>query len=483
MNLAVLPPDFRSIALAPVEEINALAHAEVVPVLFLPPTASQFDNLLKRGHQGPAGALGREHVLIGLALEVADEIAEHEAKVEQHHRQQRQTDQHAENGSRRRGNECQQSVEEIARQHEVRQRLGQGAGQQAEAEEQGDIEHQVPPLDMPDLMGEHAVQFVRGQGFEQGRGDHQIAQAGQDAHDGGGQDLPLEQRPDQDRGMKTLGPAEPDDMVADRSRRQRRASPEQPDQGRKKQHQKDHKQTQKNHLAPGRTQQPLQPLKRQDGQQIKGQGERQPGQDNGQIGLEIGANESPGSVPTMEQPCIAWPSLSPDDGQKKKKAPKPGDVGQRRHSAPQGQGPQIILEIEQIDKSDKQRHRRDLGPLLGGEIAGRVSCAGKQPSGQDREQPGGREHQHQGRQGGHPWLLRWRLGGEDKDGYKKKEQIIVEHTNPCHASPGWPVFMPMNETSFGPIITISRARRQGVAPEALVFPARFDYFTPTCKKY
>ena len=435
-HLAVVADDEAGIGLAPLEKGDPLAEAEMVPVLLLAVTAAQRGDPFERSHQRPAGALHAEHVEIGLALEITHEIAEHEAEPDDEEHEQGRADEHAEQGFRSQRQGFQEPVKEIAREHEMRQRSGQGAGQQAETEEQGDVEHQVKAAHMADLMGEHTVQLLAAEVVDQGRGDEQVAQPGQDAHDAGGQHLALEQRPAEHLGAEPLGPAEADDVVAHRSRRQRPAPPEDPHERREEKHEEDDEQAEQGQLPPGRTEKAGQRRVRQELQQVEDQGKDQPGQHRGQVGLEVRPDEAAGAVAAVEQLHVAPPPLVPDNGQQEEKSRQAGDVGEHRQPVADGQRLQVEFQVEQADQAHEQPHRHKRQPPLGAEVAAGTGGRGKHPPGHAGEQPERCQQQGQGRHRRQPRFLRRVAGAEDKDGHQETEQIVVEHPVRCTPQKG-----------------------------------------------
>ena len=318
----------------------------------------------------------------------------------------------------------------------MRQQPAQAAGQQAEAEEQGDVEHQVKAAHMADLVGEHAVQFLPVEVVDQGRGDEQVAQPGQDADDARGQHLALEQRPAEHLGAEPLGPAEAGDVLAQRPRRQRPATPQHPHQRREEKHEEDHEQAEQGQLAVGGAEKTGQRRVWHELEQVEDQGEDQPGQHRRQVGLEVRPEETNGRVATVEQLHVPPPALVPDQGQQQEKHGQAADVGEHRQPVAEGQRLQVIFQVEQAHQDHEQAHRQERQPPLGAEVAAGAGGRGELPAGHGREQPERCQQQGQGNDGRQPRFLRRITGGEHENGHQEAEQVVVEHPVRVHLKMG-----------------------------------------------
>ena len=111
------------------EKIDAFADSEMVPVFLFPIAAAELGYFFKRGDEGPAGAEDLEHVGIGLAFEITDEIAKNKTKIDQHEQQQGRGCQHAEQVGRSDRQKWQETVKEVAGEDKMGQGFCQGSSQ------------------------------------------------------------------------------------------------------------------------------------------------------------------------------------------------------------------------------------------------------------------------------------------------------------------------------------------------------------------
>ena len=341
----VNPGDFRVQCLGG-QEGDPLGDGEVVPRRGPAAQAGEEGDPLQGGDDRPrAHDPGR--VGVGLAFEVAHEVGEDEAEIDHQKEEHGQGDEAGHPGGLAAVAGQEPVSHRLPAQQPLDDQVAQNKGQDEVAQKKKEIEEQVAVLDVADLVGQNRPQLGLAQPLHQGRGEEQVTQRADETHHPGGEQAAPHHGPDED--LPDLDPLfgqKTQDGEPGRTRGEGAAAPGVANQQRQKEAEKDEDRRQGDRLADLALDEGLSPFWDQTLREVGGQGDQEPGEDEGQGPAELvdQVRTQPRGGPA--QPALGGPGGQPDleeveveDGQAAQpvQAGQFGDAGQAVDEALQAQ--------------------------------------------------------------------------------------------------------------------------------------------------
>ena len=295
---------------------------------------ARVSDFLERADEWLGRVEERVNVAIGLALEIAHEVAEYEPKINQKNHHHVHAQKHGGQGHRVEPEPAEKLKHRLGVNDGVEDQIVGRIGEDHEAGEEDEVENQVVAFDVSDLMGDDRIDLGRLQAIQEGAGDQNIPEFFYQAHDAGRDHATAKYRPIENVGIFEIRFfAQGLDPLPHRAVLQRTAAPKflnHSGTDNRHDHEKEHEIDDR---SCGGCQLFLEPRKGQGVDQVGDGREHQPGQQHGYRKRDLG----------------------PDIG-------RPGDI--RSIQAPMGvvgespDGSQIGNEQRQEDQGQKGRHSR-----------------------------------------------------------------------------------------------------------------------------
>ena len=310
--------------------------------------------------QRPGAVEERVDVAVGLALEVAHEEAEDEAEVDQEDRQDEGAEDDRGHGRLVGAAAVDELPDRVDEDDEVQDHVERHVREQQVAREEHEVEEQVPAFDVADLVRDDRVDLLGLQQLQE-RGRHEdVAEAADQAHDGGRDHAAAEERPGEDVGAGDAGAAaERLDPLPRGAGGERGAAPEAFDQDRAGDRHGQQEDQVVGDLALGRREQACRPREGQRLDQVQHGRHQGPGDQDRrgerEVGEQVLAPVEPGAV----DPAVGAEGEGPHEGEVGDEERHEDQRPQRRPPAQQRQVVRERGQPQAVDVDGENRHRCD----------------------------------------------------------------------------------------------------------------------------